>query len=36
VGGGAAILRLIGFWISGATFYLGYVWILIDVRHRGC
>ena len=35
VGGWAAILRLIGFWISGAVFYLGYAWVLVDVRHRG-
>lgn len=35
VGGGAAILRLVGLWISGAVFYLGYVWVLIDVRRRG-
>ena len=35
VGGGAAILRLIGFWISGLVFYLGYIWVLIDVRRRG-
>ena len=35
VGGGAAILRLIGSWISGSAFYFGYIWILIDVRHRG-
>lgn len=35
VDGGAAILRLVGFWISGAVFYLGYVWVLIDARRRG-
>ena len=35
VGSGAAILRLVGFWISGAVFNLGYVWVLIDVRRRG-
>ena len=35
VDGGAAILRLIGFWISGSVFYLGYIWVLIDVRRRG-
>jgi uncharacterized RDD family membrane protein YckC len=35
VGWGEAILRLIGLWISGAVFYLGFVWILIDKRHRG-
>jgi len=35
VSGGQAVLRLIGYWISGAVFYLGYVWILIDSRRRG-
>lgn len=32
---GTAILRLVGYWISGAVFYLGYIWILIDKRRRG-
>ena len=32
---GTAILRLVGYWISGAVFYIGYIWILIDKRHRG-
>ncbi len=32
---GQAILRLIGYWISGFVFYLGYIWILIDKRRRG-
>lgn len=32
---GQAILRVIGFWIDGLVFYLGYVWILIDKRRRG-
>ncbi len=35
VGWGAAILRLIGMWVSAAVFYLGFVWILIDARRRG-
>ncbi len=35
IGWGAAILRLIGFWVSGAVFYLGFVWILVDSRRRG-
>jgi len=35
IGWGAALLRLIGYWISGAVFYLGYIWILIDGRRRG-
>ena len=32
---GAAILRLIGYWVSGAVFYIGYIWIFIDKRRRG-
>jgi uncharacterized RDD family membrane protein YckC len=32
---GSAILRLIGYWVSGAVFYLGYIWIFIDKRKRG-
>ncbi len=35
IGWGTAILRLIGWWISGAVFYLGFIWILIDSRRRG-
>ena len=32
---GAAILRLIGYAISGAVFYIGFIWVLIDKRKRG-
>jgi uncharacterized RDD family membrane protein YckC len=32
---GSAILRLIGYWINGLVFYLGFIWILIDKRRRG-
>jgi uncharacterized RDD family membrane protein YckC len=32
---GQAILRLIGYWVSGFFFGLGYLWILIDKRRRG-
>jgi uncharacterized RDD family membrane protein YckC len=32
---GLAILRLLGYWISGFVFYLGYIWIFIDKRKRG-
>jgi uncharacterized RDD family membrane protein YckC len=32
---GQAILRLIGYWVSGAVFYIGYIWIFIDKRRRG-
>ena len=35
ISGGQAILRLIGYWVSGAVFYLGYIWIFIDGRRRG-
>ena len=35
VSGGQALLRLVGFWVSGAVFYLGFIWIFIDQRHRG-
>ena len=32
---GQAILRLIGYWVSGFVFYLGYIWIFVDKRQRG-
>jgi uncharacterized RDD family membrane protein YckC len=32
---GQAILRFVGYWVSGAIFYLGYIWIFIDKRRRG-
>lgn len=32
---GPAILRLIGFWISTVVFYIGFIWIFVDKRHRG-
>jgi uncharacterized RDD family membrane protein YckC len=35
IGWGAALLRLIGWWVSAAVFYIGFVWILIDSRRRG-
>jgi uncharacterized RDD family membrane protein YckC len=35
IGWGTAILRLIGWWVSAAVFYIGFVWILIDSRRRG-
>ena len=34
IGAGAAILRLVGLWISGAVFSLGFTWVLIDERRR--
>ena len=35
VTGGQAVLRLIGFWISAAVFYLGFIWILFDSQRQG-
>jgi len=35
IGWGPALLRLVGFWVSGAVFYLGFIWILVDSRRRG-
>lgn len=35
ISGGSAILRLIGFYISGAVFYLGFIWVFVDKRRRG-
>jgi uncharacterized RDD family membrane protein YckC len=35
ISGGQAILRLFGYWVSGAVFYLGFIWVLIDQRRRG-
>ena len=35
IGWGPALLRLIGYWISSAVFYLGFIWILVDARRRG-
>ncbi len=32
---GQAILRLIGYWVDGLVFYLGFIWILVDERRRG-
>jgi uncharacterized RDD family membrane protein YckC len=35
LGWGAAILRLIGYAISGMVFYIGFIWIFVDKRKRG-
>ena len=35
ISSGQAILRLIGYWVDGVVFYLGFIWILIDSRKRG-
>ena len=29
IGWGPALLRLVGMWVSGAVFYIGFVWILV-------
>ncbi len=35
IGWGTALLRLVGLWIAGVVFYIGYIWIFIDKRRRG-
>ena len=35
LGWGSAILRMVGIWIGGLVFYLGYIWVFIDKRRRG-
>jgi len=35
ISSGQAVMRLIGYWIDGVVFYLGFIWILIDSRKRG-
>jgi uncharacterized RDD family membrane protein YckC len=35
IGWGTAFLRLLGLWVAGLVFYLGYIWIFIDKRRRG-
>ena len=35
ISGGQAVLRLLGYWVSSIAFYLGFVWIFVDRRHRG-
>ncbi len=35
IGWGTAFLRTLGFWIAGAVFYIGFIWIFIDRRRRG-
>lgn len=35
LGWGPAILRWIGYYISGLVFYIGFIWIFIDKRKRG-
>jgi uncharacterized RDD family membrane protein YckC len=35
IGWGTAFLRLLGLWVAAAVFYIGYIWIFVDKRHRG-
>jgi len=35
IGWGTALLRLVGMWVSGAVFYIGFIWIFVDNRRRG-
>jgi uncharacterized RDD family membrane protein YckC len=35
ISGGSAVLRVIGLWVAGAVFYLGFIWVFIDKRRRG-
>jgi uncharacterized RDD family membrane protein YckC len=35
IGWGTAFLRLIGLYVAAAVFYIGYIWIFVDKRHRG-
>jgi uncharacterized RDD family membrane protein YckC len=35
ISGAQAFVRLLGFWVSAAVFYLGFVWVFIDARRRG-
>lgn len=35
IGWGPAILRLIGYFVSNAVFYIGFIWIFVDKRKRG-
>jgi len=30
-----AVLRTVGYWVSSAVMYLGFIWILIDDRRQG-
>jgi uncharacterized RDD family membrane protein YckC len=35
IGWGTALLRLVGLWVAGAVFYIGFIWIFVDKRRRG-
>lgn len=32
---GTAWLRLLGLYVAGAVFYLGFIWVFVDKRRRG-
>jgi uncharacterized RDD family membrane protein YckC len=32
---GSAILRLVGYWVSGVLLWIPYLWIFVDKRRRG-
>jgi uncharacterized RDD family membrane protein YckC len=32
---GGGFLRLIGYWVSGFVFYIGFLWILVDGKRQG-
>ncbi|MGZ3587420.1 MAG: RDD family protein, partial [Candidatus Limnocylindrales bacterium] len=35
ISGGAAVVRLVGLWLSFLIVYLGVLWVLIDGRKQG-
>ena len=35
ISGGAALLRLLGYWVNQVVFYIGFIWIFVDKRRRG-
>jgi uncharacterized RDD family membrane protein YckC len=35
IGMGTGLIRLVGYFISGLVFYIGFIWILVDKRRRG-
>ena len=35
VSGGQAFLRLLGYWVNGVAFYIGFIWVFVDDRRRG-
>ena len=35
ISGGQAFLRLLGYWVNGIAFYIGFIWVFVDDRRRG-